>query len=119
MKHNGIILEKMIRKSGFSVSEIAKRLNVSRRNMYHWFNKPDLSVDLIFTVSEMVEYDISRDLPKEDLKSVKLSSQSHGNNTPQVDPSEVRVWMSKYADLLERYTLILESKQPLESRLPV
>lgn len=111
-KHYGQIVEKVIRRNGYSISEIARLMHVNRRSVYNWFNQKRLKTDIIFRVAAILKYDFSVEFPElftpEDF--IKLDSNVNwqkADSEPSADqPGEIQ-WKDKYITLLERYNELL------------
>ena len=57
MVHRGEIVEQAVRKSGIPIATIAKRLGKSRRWMYLMFENPDVPLEVIKRIGEIIYYD--------------------------------------------------------------
>jgi len=49
-KHYGQIVELIIRKKGYSISELARLSYVNRRSVYNWFNQKYLKPEIIYRI---------------------------------------------------------------------
>ncbi|TSD67739.1 helix-turn-helix transcriptional regulator [Inquilinus sp. KBS0705] len=114
VKHYGQIVEYRIRKNGYSISDLAKSINVNRRSIYNWFNQPYLKKDIIFQIGRVLRHDFSQEFPElfvsEDFKTIHRSP----HHMPAQDDTyaakiENEVYKNKYVDLLERYNTLLVS----------
>jgi AcrR family transcriptional regulator len=103
--HMGRLLEKVIRKKGINISELAAALNVTRTTIYNWFKKEVIDEVTMERISSVISYDIhSSDKTKATII-----------RAPIVEPSlqeekDDEYWRNKYVDLLERYAKLLEKK---------
>ncbi|WP_207531711.1 helix-turn-helix domain-containing protein [Desertivirga arenae] len=97
MEHRGQIIEKIIR-TRISISEFSRHLNVSRRTIYNWFKKPDLSFAIIEEIALVLDYDFSEELPELSAKKNTDSKSSRVN---------ALFWKQKYTDLLELHHAFL------------
>jgi plasmid maintenance system antidote protein VapI len=102
--HHGQIIERHIRNNCISISEIARRLDVSRPTLYNWFEAKKLSTDIIVKIGLVTSHDFSVEFPdefahrsclmdKEVLKEINGGEQN-------ADP--IYYWMEKYIILLEK-----------------
>ena len=112
--HHGQTLEKIIRRNGHSISNIAREINVNRRSVYNWFTQRRLKTEIILNVGKVIDYDFSGDFP-ELFKPVifrRLMSDDTIGAEGQFRDSFDKdlIWKDKYLDLLERYNFLL-SKQ--------
>jgi len=102
--NNGEIVEHVIRRNNISISELSRRLRVSRRSIYNWFTQKNLSFDIILQIGEVLDYDFSSDFPD------KLNGRK--SNPTQVYQGDLQTndfqnsanyWRNKYINLLEKY----------------
>lgn len=90
MIHRGEVVEKAIRNSGISITEIGRRIYYTRTSLYRMFQNKNLPLDLIIKIGNVLNYDFSLDIPE--LQST----------TPHVDRLH-----KKYCELLEEYNKLL------------
>jgi predicted transcriptional regulator len=103
--HHGLIVEKVVRRSGMSLSHLARLLNVNRRSIYNWFNQQRLSIDLILSIEKAIGYDFSNEIPEYSKYRVSIMK--------PVEDNQSEVWKMKYVDLLEKYNELLISHRHL------
>lgn len=109
-EHYGGIVEKVVRREGHSLTDLAKMMGVNRRSLYNWFLQQRLKPEIILRIGTAIKHDFSAEFPKEfvpgdfeiEAKTGLLSSTS---------PEKINVWQEKYIDLLERYNFLLTAKQ--------
>ena len=104
-QHKGKILEKAVRESGIPLTKLTKRISKSRRWIYNAFENPNLSIEYIIQIGEVIHYDFSEVLVE--LKKFKSSALKVHVTGQQENPE---YWKDKYLDLLEKYNNILEGK---------
>ena len=104
-QHKGKILEKAVRESGIPLTKLTKRINKSRRWIYNAFENPNLSIEYIIQIGEIIHYDFSEVLIE--LKKFKSSTLKDHLVVEQEHP---QYWKDKYLQLLEKYNNILERK---------
>ncbi|MDB5020430.1 MAG: hypothetical protein JWQ28_1557 [Pedobacter sp.] len=107
--HYGQIVERIIRRKGYSISELARLTKVNRRSVYNWFNQKQLKPEIIFRIGTVVNYDFSAEFPglfpDEDFsKQNKFVVYNNQANAPDLNYS---YWKDKYIDLLEKYNQLL------------
>jgi AraC-like DNA-binding protein len=95
MIHRGEIVEKIVRKSGYSLAKISAHLDISRNTLYNRFKEANLNYQFISAVGKLIHHDFTIAFPemKEDFS---LESQ---NPISKVE--------SKYTRLLEKYNKLL------------
>ncbi len=98
LQHRGEILEAVIRKSGYSIKVLAKRLGVSRNTIYNKFKEYDLSYDFIVRVGDIIRYDFTYEYP-EIKTTVSLDKEEHAAELWRLE--------QKYTRLLERDNKLL------------
>lgn len=99
----------MVRRSGVSITELARRTNVNRRSVYNWFNQKRLKLDVICKIGNVLGHDFSQEFPSYFPNSDQVSSKRSINIAiDESDSSEsVYYWMNKYIGLLEKYNELL------------
>ncbi|KAA8482056.1 hypothetical protein BDE36_1173 [Arcticibacter tournemirensis] len=102
--HMGEIVEKQVRLSMVSITEVSKSLNVNRRTLYNWFSKPVIPAPVILNIGECIGYDFSTLIPQI-AESKALFTPRPGIGYPREEESAYKM---KYLHLLEKYNLALE-----------
>jgi predicted transcriptional regulator len=109
MKHKGEIIERAVRSSGISVTELARRLKKSRRYVYNLFEKPDVPVETILQIGKFIHYDFSKEIltPEYNVKEFKEGINSINDNNADAGYKPAEYWKNKYLKLLEKYNQLL------------
>jgi hypothetical protein len=106
-QHHGLILEQAVRKAHIGISEIARKLNISRKTIYNWFETKKISIDILKKVGYVISHDFSAELPEEfaceENYLVNLPGNPSDANTVSKN-DEVYYWMERYIKLLENMT---------------
>ncbi|MGV8878827.1 MAG: helix-turn-helix domain-containing protein [Sphingobacteriaceae bacterium] len=119
-QHNGEIIERLVRRNGVSISELARRIHVNRRSIYNWFNKKTLKLDVIIKIGNVIGCDFSKEFP--DVFSPEEFAMMNGlreynEEKPVLEPKQsTQFWIDKYVALLEEYNQLL-LKQTYRSEL--
>ena len=113
-KHYGQIVELIIRKKGYSISELARLSYVNRRSVYNWFNQKYLKPEIIYRIGCILNHDFSQEFPELFTKDDFENNQKSVASIPSEPPPPV-IWKDKYIELLERYNNLLSKK--LESEM--
>lgn len=100
-KKHGTILEKAIRDSGYPITALARKLNISRNTIYQKFKADELDFDFIRKIGSIIQYDFSIDIPE-------LSESNYGTV-----PSHAALTNQELASLKENYTTLLEAYSTL------
>jgi hypothetical protein len=119
-KHRGQIVEYLVRRNGYSITDLASELNVNRRSIYNYFQNNLLKSDVIFKIGYVIRHDFSREFPEfftaEDF-SYKFKSVNAGamplNNAVNMRDEH---WKDKYLNLLEIYNEALLKKLNLRTQ---
>jgi transcriptional regulator with XRE-family HTH domain len=109
----GQIVEKVVKKDKMSISEISRKLNVSRRTLYNWFKAKDLSFDTIEKIGLVIDHDFSEEFPEtfpfnKNLRNGDFDITNQQTKENLSDP--IYYWMDKYIKLLERFNEVLPVK---------
>ena len=116
--HYGEIIERTIRRNGYSISELARILNVNRRTVYNWFLQRNLKPEIIYRIGCALRHDFSAEFPhlfsKEDFQEAKQVKAVTVDKMPlpEADPGieNLNHWQNKYILLLEEYNDMLLSQ---------
>ena len=110
MVHYGSILEKAVRNSNMSITEIAKRLHVNRRSIYYWFDKKRLDTAILEDIGVIINHDFKSSLPTTFNNRTSLYFQK----TPAKSDEDIIYWKDKYNQLLQRYNAtVSELREPV------
>lgn len=114
----GKIIERVVRRDHVRISELSRKLHVSRRTIYNWFNQESLSFEIICKIGAAIMHDFSNEFPEEFAridKEMGDDMNASGNNdhlSGAATSGSVEYWMSKYIKLLEKYNELLTHKFP-------
>lgn len=103
MKHRGEIIKEAVYKSGYPITELAKRMGKSRRWVYLIFENPTVSIDTIIQIGTIIHYDFSDIIAtfKPYVLNEESSNYSNGED----------YWKNKYLKLLEEYNELLKKEK--------
>jgi predicted transcriptional regulator len=107
MEHRGEIVKKAVYKSGYPITELAKRLSKSRRWIYLMFENANVSLDVVLNIGKIIHYDF-----KDEIKEF-ISYQNAINESAfdyQNDEANSEYWKNKYLKLLEEYNELLKKR---------
>lgn len=109
----GHIIELIVREDHVGISDLSRKLQVSRRTIYNWFNQESLSLDIICKIGNAIKHDFSKDFPEEFAK-LKMENELNESLFMSADfnldgsySDSVSYWMNKYIRLLEKYNELL------------
>lgn len=110
-KHKGQIVEILVRKKQFSISEIARLTHVNRRSVYNWFSQKHLKTEIIYRVGLIIKHDFSVEFPdlftKDDFKELQTFKNPIINDPIFWELPSHHVWKDRYIALLENYNKLL------------
>ncbi|QNL52490.1 helix-turn-helix transcriptional regulator [Olivibacter sp. SDN3] len=113
-KHYGEIVEKVVRRNGYSISELARLANVNRRSIYNWFGQQKLKPEIIYKVGCALKYDFSSEFPElfssEDFQKAFINSKPVPTDGLINEIERINYWKDKYVDLLEEYNQLLSGR---------
>lgn len=117
-QHQGEIIEKLIRRNGVSISELARRMRVNRRSVYNWFNQSSLKLDAIIKIGNIVGCDIPKEFPNaftpDDFTMLEGMKIYNPKPLPE-SGNNAQFWIDKYVTLLEEYNQLLMRQSNLTS----
>ena len=110
-KHRGEILEKTIRQSGVSVTEVARRLGIARKTLYNYFEEELLSWDKIIEIYKAFDWDVYQDFPEAPgTMEMQEPEADYGNQKLHECEEELK-------NLYRKYIKVLEENSQLKDRL--
>jgi transcriptional regulator with XRE-family HTH domain len=101
--HMGQLLERVVKRKGLKVSELATALGITRRTLYNWFKQEVIDEVTMAKISSVIVYDFSSN-PLKPTITTKVSEEPPKES--QVEKDET-YWKNRYIDLLERYSGLL------------
>jgi len=109
--HHGQTIERIIRRNGYSITELARLTNVNRRSVYNWFNQRYLKPEIIRRIGTVLNYDFSAEFPTLFLKDG--NNKQHGTFPgTSVEETANNYWKDKYIEVLEKYNELLLKNVP-------
>jgi transcriptional regulator with XRE-family HTH domain len=102
--HKGQVIQKAVKESGVSITQLAKKLGKSRQWLYNVFESTQVSVDTIFAIGKAIHYDFSKDFKQ-------LKNYSTKTNLSIAEDDNADYWKQKYISLLEEYNQLLKNKK--------
>ena len=98
MSHRGEIVEKVVRKSGYALTKLADKLEISRNTLYNKFQDTNLSYRFIQKVGRVLHYDFSTHFPE--MLKEEFAEGSKNNDLISIE--------IKYSNLLEKHIKLLQ-----------
>jgi plasmid maintenance system antidote protein VapI len=108
MMHKGEIIENAIRQSGYSITEMAKKLKISRRHLYNLFQKYNIDNDTVLQIGKLINHDFSGEI--KNISSITLTEEPVEKYITEIEKvkNEMEIWKNKYIHLLEDHKKLLE-----------
>ena len=100
MQHRGEIIKEAVYKSGYPITELAKRLDKSRRWIYIMFENNNISLDVVLQIGKIIHHDFSDEI--RELKNSVIATE---------EETSAEYWKNKYLKLLEEHTELLKAKK--------
>jgi len=104
--HHGQTIERIIRRNGYSITELARLTKVNRRSVYNWFNQRHLKPEIIYRIGSVLNYDFSLEFPSLYSKD-GISKQNTTFIENTAEEAANNYWKDKYIELLEKYNELL------------
>lgn len=108
--HRGALLEEAVRNSSVKISQLVKRMGISRGTYYNHIADPNLSLDQLNEYGQELRHDFSEALPQ--LKRLVLEDEKIPYNPPKtMEEALVQrdFWRDRFYLLMERYNKLLEA----------
>ena len=104
-KHQGQIVRKVIKDSGYTKTFIAERMNMSRNTLHNKLGNSTLSAYFLYRLGKAIRYDFTKDFPE--LKETDLYKDAF--ERPMVYETEELIQLhANYTKLLEEYNRLLK-----------
>ena len=104
-KHRGEIVEKAVRESGYSITNVSKKLNISRNTLYNKFSDPNLNDEFLLKISDIIHVDFSVYIPE--LNKVDKFSDVSKSVFKEKNFKDYKALYTKYTSLLEKHNELL------------
>lgn len=114
----GKVIERAVRRDHMGISALSRKLHVSRRTIYNWFDQESLSFEIICKIGNAIKYDFSKEFPEDfaivdkEISNNMTDFKNVGDNS--TESFSVNYWMNKYIKLLEKYNELLSHKFPTQ-----
>ncbi|WP_183572976.1 helix-turn-helix domain-containing protein [Mucilaginibacter sp. X5P1] len=109
--HRGQIVEMVIRREGYSISELARLAKVNRRSIYYWFNQQYLKTEIIYQIGIYIKHDFSIEFPHifkpDDFKHLSTFNSLNIVKDVSQRQQDAEYWKNKYLEILEKYNDLL------------
>lgn len=112
-KHLGTIVENAVRKSGYPITKLAKRIGYTRQHIYNLFQQAKIDLMLIEEIGKIINHNFTDEI--KELAKYK----GHEVGLTIIDPHgpEYETLEKKYIALLEEYNKLLKEHHELMKKL--
>ena len=107
MQHRGEIIKAAVYRSGFPITELAKRLGKSRRWIYLMFENNSVSLDLVLQIGKIIHFDFAPEIKE---LGINQKTSDHSILKIENEQESVEYWKNKYLKLLEEYNDLLKNR---------
>lgn len=107
--NKGDVIERIVRNK-IGISELSRKLNVSRTAIYNWFEYGQINLETICKIGQAIDYDFTNDFPEEFANAENLNRNFPSYSKVKADKEDhtgIDYWMNKYITLLEKYNDLL------------
>ncbi|MBL4678833.1 MAG: hypothetical protein JKY70_21970 [Mucilaginibacter sp.] len=107
--HQGQIIEYVVRKNSFNVSNLALQLGINRRTLYNYFGSPSIKPSVILQIGGILRHDFSKEFPNmfTNEEFQKMLNSGPKFNLGIQESVEDDFYKEKYLSLLEEYNELL------------
>ena len=106
-RHQGQIIEKAVRGSGYTLVQVAKRVGVSRSTLYNAFGQETLNTNFINRLGRVIHYDFTKDFPEIVHDEGYIDLDDHLDLYKRKIEQELSEVQKKYYQILEEYNKLL------------
>lgn len=107
--HRGEALEEAVKKTRTKVTQLVKRVGVSRGTYYNHIEDPNLGYEILEAYGKVLKYDFTQVIPQMPKYAIADPEESYGKPvTLEEALRRIDYWKDKYIDLLERYSRLIE-----------
>lgn len=105
MQNRGEIIKEAVYKSGYPITELAKRMGKSRRWVYLIFESNTVSLDIMLQIGKIIHHDFT-----EEIKELNTSKNmlNEARSSYEKEEPNAEYWKDKYLKLLEEYNELLK-----------
>ena len=104
--HRGELLEAVVQERSVNISQMVKRMGISRGTYYNDRINPGLSYERLAAYGKVLKHEFSQDLP--DMKRMVLEENEPPYKKPKTFTEAIEqrdYWREKYYQLMEKYLM--------------
>lgn len=105
MPHRGELLEKAIKETKTKKADLARKLKISRNQLYNWLQESNLQLDILISAGKIMHYDFGKYIPE------------IAQKTPTPEELENLNFQIKYMELAEKLILVMEERETYRKQI--
>jgi hypothetical protein len=110
--HRGEALEEAVKKTRTKVTQLVRKVGISRGTYYNHIEDPKLSYEMLEAYGKVLKYDFTQVIPQMPKYVIDEPEDSYGKPaTLEEAIRQIDHWKDKYINLLEQYKDLIEKKQ--------
>jgi hypothetical protein len=110
--HRGEALEEAVKKTRTKVTQLVKKVGVSRGTYYNHIQDPKLSYEILEAYGKVLKYDFTQVIPQMPKYIFDEPEDTYGKpNNLEEAIRQIDYWKDKYISLLERYNSLIELRE--------
>ena len=110
--HRGEVLQAAVKKNKLKVTQVAKKVGISRGTFYNHIIDPHLPFDILERYGKALGYDFTADIPEMTKYTLEEPAEIYGQpSTIEEAILQRDYWKDKYIALLEKHQRMIEEGQ--------
>ena len=103
--HRGEVLQLAVRKHKLKITQVVKKLGISRGTFYNHIEDPNLPLEVLEKYGKALGYDFTTDLPEMSKYTFEEPSEVYGQQPSTIEEAikQRDYWKDKYIALLEEH----------------
>jgi hypothetical protein len=107
--HRGDILHAAVKKNKLKITQVVKKVGISRGSFYNHIEDPNLPLDILERYGKALGYDFTADIPEMSKYTVEEPVEIYGQPLTIEEAIQQRdYWKNKYIVLLEKHQRLIE-----------
>jgi len=110
--HRGEVLQGAVRKHKLKITQVVKKLGISRGTFYNHVEDPNLPFEILERYGKALGYDFTADIPEMAKYTLEEPSEVYGQPSTLEEAIKLgEYWKNKYIVLLEKHQRLIEEWQ--------
>ena len=107
--HRGEILQAAVKKSKLKITQVVKKVGISRGTFYNHIEDPNLPFDILEKYGKALAYDFTTEIPEMTKYAFEEPAEMYGQPSTIEEAIKQRdYWKDKYIALLEKHQRLIE-----------